>query len=134
MASIGSRFEASRYNLELRLMGGWRDRHWLVAFNPVFGWALSRSQENPRPRSPQLEQSWKVARTVADGVAIGFEYYNDLGPIARFDPASQQGKTLFAAVDVSRGALPFNFGIGRGLNGATDRWTIKAIFEIPFGS
>jgi hypothetical protein len=24
-------------------------------------------------------------------------------------------------------------GIGRGLNEATDKWTVKAIFEIPFG-
>ncbi len=26
----------------------------------------------------------------------------------------------------------FNVGIGRGLTGATDRWTLKTIIEIPF--
>lgn len=28
-------------------------------------------------------------------------------------------------------AWVFNFGIGRGLTRATDRWTLKWIFEVP---
>jgi hypothetical protein len=38
---------------------------------------------------------------------------------------------LFIAADVEVGPLPFNFGIGKGLNGSTDPWTVKMIFEIP---
>lgn len=133
LANTDSKFEAWRHNFELRIMSGWRNEDWLIAFNPVFNWALSKSQQPEiRPRNPQFEQSWKVSRTVAKGVGAGFEYYNEMGPLSHFDPGSQQGKTLYAAVDVTRGPLPFNFGIGRGLNGATDRWTVKAIFEIPF--
>lgn len=30
------------------------------------------------------------------------------------------------------GPLPFNIGIGRGLNVNTDKLTIKLIFDVPF--
>jgi len=33
---------------------------------------------------------------------------------------------------VDREPWVFNLGIGKGLTDATDRWTIKAIFELPF--
>ena len=132
LANTNSKFEAWRHNFELRIMGGWRNKYWLFAVNPVFSWALSSSQETPKPKNPQFAQSYKVARTVVDGVAVGLEYYNEMGSLGSFDPSSQQSKTLYYAVDVTRGRLPFNFGIGRGLTGATDKWTVKAIFEIPF--
>ena len=107
-------------------------KDWLVAVNPVFGWALSSSQIAPRPSSPDFSLGYKVARTVAPEIALGFEYYNDKGAWSRFDPGSAQGKTVFAVLDFGRKPLPFNLGIGRGINGSTDKWTIKAIFEVPF--
>jgi hypothetical protein len=72
-----------------------------------------------------------VARTVWTGTAVGVEYYNDFGRIGQFDPARRQNQQLFAAIDVTHGLIPFNFGIGRGLNDASDEWTVKAILEIP---
>ena len=57
----------------------------------------------------------------------------ELGKLAHFSPQAEQAHTLYLAVDVDRGPVGFNFGIGRGLNSATDKWTVKAIFEIPFG-
>ena len=131
-SDINSKFEASRRNFELRIMSGWRSQDWLVAVNPVFGWALSSSQISPRPSSPDFGMQYKVARSVAQGVAMGFEYYNDMGALRHFDPAGQQSKILYYAIDVTRQPLPFNLGIGRGLNGSSDKWTVKAIFEIPF--
>ncbi len=103
----------------------------MIGVNPVFGWAVSSSQLNPKPQNPDLSMQYKVARTVADKIGVGFEYYNDKGPLNQFDPGGQQAKTLFGTVDFGRGPVPFNFGIGRGLNGATDKWTVKMIFEIP---
>jgi hypothetical protein len=35
-------------------------------------------------------------------------------------------------MDYDRKPWSFNLGIGRGLTTAADRWTIKAIFEVPF--
>jgi hypothetical protein len=34
-------------------------------------------------------------------------------------------------IDVDRGSWAFNLGIGRGFNPATDRWTMKALFDVP---
>jgi hypothetical protein len=33
---------------------------------------------------------------------------------------------------VDREPWAVNFGVGRGLNAATDRWTVKAIVDLPF--
>ena len=33
--------------------------------------------------------------------------------------------------DVDRTPVPFNIGVGYGLTPTADRWTVKAIFDIP---
>ena len=53
------------------------------------------------------------------------ECYAELGRLSNFAPQSQQSHTLFLVVDTHR----FNFGVGRGLNGASDRWTVKGIIS-----
>lgn len=128
-SNIAPRFLGARYNSELRLIGGYRDKDWLAAVNPTYDWALSGGSPQS---SPQFNLGYKLARTLTEGVALGAEYYNDKGRWLHFDPANQQANTLFAAIDIDRKPWIFNFGIGRGLNAATDRWTVKAIFELPF--
>ncbi len=115
--------------LEVRPIAGWRDAHWLVAVNPILGFDFAGPR---RGSSPDFSPSLKVARTVAEGVALGAEYYAELGPVNRFLPRAQQPHSIYLALDADRAPWVFNFGIGRGLNRATDRWTVKAIFEIPF--
>jgi hypothetical protein len=63
---------------------------------------------------------------------VGAEYYGELGKVNRLLPRSEQSHTLYLAVDVDRAPWVFNFGVGRGRNGAADRWTVKAIFDFPF--
>ena len=65
------------------------------------------------------------------GVRAGTEYYAGLGPINHIAPLHEQQHTVFLAFDVDRKPFVFNFGIGRGLTRASDRWTLKWIFEIP---
>jgi hypothetical protein len=55
-----------------------------------------------------------------------------LGRINHLAPLREQQHTVFLVFDVDRKPFVFNLGIGRGLTRATDRWTIKWIFEIPF--
>ena len=131
LSNISSKFEASRHNFELRLMGGYRNKDWLVAVNPVFGWALSPSQENPKAKNPGFSLGYKVSRNVAEGIGLGLEYYNDKGSWNSFDASGRQAKTLYYVLDFGRKPLPFNLGIGKGLNGSTDKWTVKMIFEVP---
>ena len=125
---VAERFEQGRSLWEVRPIIGGRSGAWLVSFNPVVDWALAGPQPGGAPDfSPQL----KIARTVSPGVAVGAEYYADLGRINGWLPADEQSHTLYFALDLERGRWGLNFGIGRGLNDATDRWTVKAIFAIP---
>lgn len=132
LSNIVPKFESSRHNAELRFMLGHRSQDWLFAVNPAFGWALSASQEVPPPRNARFRAGYKVSRTVIEGVAAGVEYYNEKGRWGNFNPGDLQDKTLFLTLDVDRGPLPFNIGIGRGLNANTDKLTIKMIFDVPF--
>ena len=69
---------------------------------------------------------------VAQGLALGAEYYDDIGTLANRLPRDQQDRTLYAVVEVERKSWSLNFGVGRGLTTATDDWTVKAIVGIPF--
>lgn len=130
-AWVSSRLEQATQGIELRPIVGWRDERWLLATNPI----LDFDRAGPdRSWTPAFVPSVKVARTLREGIAAGFEYYGDIGRVNDTLPRAEQSHTLYLAFDVDKGPLPFNFGIGRGLNGSTDRWTVKAIFEIPLGS
>jgi hypothetical protein len=128
LADLERRFDQNRWALELRPIFGWRNQDWLLATNPVLGKALAGPD---RSVSPDFAPSLKAGRRVADGVMLGVEYYLDVGPVSATLPASQQSQSVFLALDVDREPWNFNLGIGRGLNDATDGWTIKAIFEVP---
>ena len=132
ISNIESKFESSRYNGELRFMLGHRSHDWLFAVNPTLGWALSPSQQTPVPQNPRVRVGYKVSRTVLEGIAAGFEYYNEKGRWGSFNPGGEQSKMVFLTLDVEHGPLPFNIGIGRGLNSNSDKLTIKAIFDVPF--
>ena len=129
LGRIGQRFDQSRTNLELRFIGGWKNDSWLLAVNPIFGWALSDGQ---RQRSPEGTISFKVARSVAKDVALGFEYYSGYGKVSRVLPIDERDNTLFLALDYAGKPFAFNFGIGRGQTGVADKWTVKAIIDVPF--
>jgi hypothetical protein len=122
-------FEPETRRLELRPIIGWKNRDWLVATNPVLDWALNGPERGGRPT---FNPSLKVARTVGEGTSLGFEYYTELGRLGRPAPRAERPQTLYVALETSRTPVPLHFGIGRGLNDAADKWTIKAILEFPF--
>jgi hypothetical protein len=129
LSHVGQRFEASRNGVELRPIFGYRNPDWLFVTNPVLGYDLSPGY---RKGGLDFSPAFKVSRTVAQGLAVGIETYSELGKLADMSPRSEQQHTLYATIDVDRAPWVFNFGVGRGLNPATDRWTVKAIFEIPY--
>ncbi len=128
-AQIASNLEESRYAMEVRPIIGYRGSEWLLAANPILGWALTGPDHDGKP---EFTPSAKVACNVAPGIALGAEYYAGLGKINNILPHAAQSHTLYLAIDYDRKPWVFNLGIGRGLTDATDRWTLKAIFEIPF--
>ena len=130
-AWVDDRLDEVTRNFEIRPIVGWQDETWLVAFNPIVEFARTGPSKG---HAPEFNPALKVARTVSEGVMAGVEYYGSLGALNDFEPSGQQRHTLYLALDVERGPWNFNFGVGRGLNSATDKWTVKAIFEIPLGA
>lgn len=115
-------------SFEVRPIAGWRGEQWRIAFNPILGFDLEGPERGMRPG---LAPALKVGHRIAEGIDGGVEYYAELGPVGRFLPRGEQPAAAYLVLDVDRGPWVFQIGIGRGLNGATDRWTVKAIFNVP---
>jgi hypothetical protein len=120
-SSVERRFEQARRTAEFRPIVGYRNSDWLLSFNPIIDTDLAGSQKGQLVFAPAL----KVSRTISDQIAVGMEYYAELGRLSSFAPQSQQSHTLFLVIDTHL----IDFGIGRGLNGASDRWTVKGIIS-----
>lgn len=128
-AKLKPSYSESEYETELRIIIGYHGRDWLLAMNPILTWALSPGY---RGGGPDTMYGWKAGYDVVEGVMVGLEYYQGVGQLSDTLPPSQQDRTLYLVTDVERGPISFNFGIGRGLTDATDRWTVKGIVEFPF--
>jgi len=121
VAFVERKFEEARRTAEIRPIIGYRNAEWLLSFNPIVETDLAGSQKGVLTFAP----AFKVARTVSSRTALGVEYYSELGRLSDLLPRSEQQHTLFLVLDTPR----VNFGIGRGLNAATDRWTVKGIIS-----
>jgi len=121
LSFVERRFEEARRTAEIRPIVGYRDADWLLSFNPIVGTDLAGPQKGVLTFAP----AFKIARSAGGGYALGAEYYAELGRLSHFAPSSEQSHTLYFVLDTQT----VNFGVGRGLNGASDRWTVKAIFS-----
>jgi hypothetical protein len=128
LSRVARKFSESQNAFELRTIGGYRADAWLVAVNPVFGWNLSPGF---RSGTPDFSLGVKATRDVAEKVALGAEYYSEMGTTSHILPLARQANTLYAVIDIAFKSIGINFGIGRGLTGSADKWTVKAIFAIP---
>jgi hypothetical protein len=75
---------------------------------------------------------FKATRKVSETVALGAEYYSELGTTSHLLPSSEQSHTLFAVADIEFHGWSLNFGVGRGLTSAADRYTVKSILGFAF--
>lgn len=121
------RVSESYWGLEIRPILGYRSEDWLVSFNPIMNMDLS----NNVSRAPNFEPGLKVSRKAMEGVNAGFEYYGEFGPLRDPLPADQRAHSLYAVMDVAKGDLDVNFGIGRGFGENPDKWVAKAIVAFP---
>ena len=128
LSHVKAAFEDVQDLLEVRPIVGWRAQGWAVSVNPVVGLPLKPGH---RAGGPDFSPAFKVAREVDEGVMMGVEYYAEVGQFSSLLPYSRQSHTLFLAVDVDRKPFVFNLGLGRALTAPADRWTLKAIFELP---
>ena len=122
------RVSDSAIGLELRPIIGYRDADWLISFNPILDLDLSSGFS----REPKFEPALKVARKAAEGFHAGLEYYGEFGPLHHRLPASERAHYIYAVADVETKSFDINFGIGRGIENASDQWVAKAIISFPF--
>ena len=119
--------EQDPWSTEIRPFLGWKGRWLLVDVNPILGVALSGKDAF----RVALEPAAKVAFDAQLGVAVGVEYYAELGFIDAIRPLQDQAHYLFGVVDVlesygQRSSSPWeiNLGVGGGLGGGADQQLI----------
>lgn len=122
------RVSESDWGMELRPIIGYRTDNWLVSFNPILDMSLS----NNVSREPNFEPALKVTRKVSEGLNAGFEYYGEYGPLHHSLPSNERAHYLYAVADIEKKDFDINFGIGRGIDQASDQWVAKAIIAFPF--
>jgi hypothetical protein len=128
LGRTSKRVTESNMNVELRPIIGWRNDKWLLSFNPIIGAAVSGDAS----REPSFAPAFKVARSVGEGVQVGFEHYADLGGIHHIPAFNQQDHTFYGVVDIETKKFDLNLGIGRGITSASEKWVAKMIVGIPF--
>jgi hypothetical protein len=128
LSANSRRVTEDHYALEMRNIIGWRNSEWLIAVNPILGFALSG--EN-RSEPPDLMLAIKVARQVNDELALGIEHYAGVGPINDTLRSQYNDQTTYLVLDYESKGWGVNFGVGRGSTALADNWVVKAIIGIP---
>ena len=121
-------YEQSRYGVEARFMLGKHIDEWLIALNPILAWPLSQPYADG---NPNFSLDARVSREVTKELALGVEYYSNVGVLNQPINYQNTGQMGFLMAYWEGGPIPFQAGIGRGLSQSSDNWTIKAIFSIP---
>jgi hypothetical protein len=122
---------------------GFAENRWAYEITPILGKELGRVSLFLNPAFERGldagEHEWEfepraqLAYSFGADETIGLEYYSVLGPVAGFDPGSQQRHQLFATgkTEIYSG-VEAGLGIGRGLTGNSDRWVVTTRFELKF--
>jgi hypothetical protein len=125
---IAHRFAEEPWNAELKGIYGFRKGLWLFAVNPNLDWSFSGQTSSP----VGLSINTKVAYKTGANYSLGFEAYNDLGTLNNLGHLSQQSEVLYGVVDAEIKSFDLNFGVGRGLTPASDRWVLKLIVGVRY--
>ena len=125
------KFTTNPWNYELRPIVDKQLGRWYLGFNPV----LEKSLHGEDARRGWLfSPNVKVSATTVSKVALGFEYYGNLGPLTGFDPFKNQEQQIIPTVDLNFGPKwEFNFGVGVGITGSTEHVVAKLILGYRFG-
>jgi hypothetical protein len=134
VGALPGAYAVARYGAELRPIIDLRLRALYISVNPIFDFDF----EGPLAGRPLFEPAAKLAVTLAPNVfSLGVEYYGAIGPVYAPLPASQEVHRLFAVGDLELATkvmkFGLNFGGGYGF-AAGERWIVKAIFSMEFGS
>jgi hypothetical protein len=128
LSRLTKKYSDSPWSTELRLIGGYHAPDWLIGVNPIFAWGLSSGFRG----APDFELVWKAVHRVAGPLSMGLEYYNGYGALSDRLPGPEQDRTLYLVAEYGAKSWSLNFGVGHGLNAASDNVTVKAIVGFAF--
>ncbi len=121
-----SRFSRSRWNVEFRPILGLNLGRWQIMSNPIVGLGMGGKQPDA------FLPANRVFYRVQEDLSLGIETYSDMGSVGHFRRFNQQAHQAFAAVEFTVLGVDVNFGVGRGLTPASDRWMVKTILGVSF--
>jgi hypothetical protein len=130
LALLPDTYDRDRWGSEVRPIVAWQNEDWLFAVNPI----LAQSLGHGAGGGPSFEPAAKIARSLGP-IALGFEYYGTVGPLAAPLPLRDQEHYLYEVVDLLRVfRVEVNVGIGEGLTAASAGIVAKAIAGYTFES
>jgi hypothetical protein len=128
-ALLPQAYDRDRWSAELRPIVAWQNDSWLLAINPIVGQSLAG---DGAADGPSFQPAAKAARTVGP-VALGFEYFGLVGPIASPLPLGEQAHYLYEVVDLlSVEHVELSGGVGEGLTPASAGITLKLVVGYEF--
>jgi hypothetical protein len=120
---------------EFRPILGWTDGTWLLDLNPIFGYALTGPDRFRVDLGPAAKLSWNTQR----GVALGLEWYAEMGFVDALLSPSMQAHWLFGVIDLAdvagkeKGPWELNLAVGGALSSSADQQIlVKAIVGRSF--
>lgn len=120
------RVSETNWNLEFRPILGYKNNDWLISFNPILNTAMSGKNH-----TPEFEPCLKVGYVLRHGFMLGFEDYIGLGPTNNMTNLRQSENIAYLALDIAKGNLDINIGVGYGLSNTNEKGVIKMIFALP---
>jgi hypothetical protein len=120
----GKNWDPRRFTSEIRPIIGLHLHPVDLIFNPI----LDNSWEGG-PKSLEFVPAARIAYNLTSKSALAIEEYSDYGPLRGFLPGGEQAHQIFGVVDHSSKIVDVEFGVGVGVTGATDKWTLKLILS-----
>ena len=114
-------FSDTQWNMEIRPIIGWRKGDYEFILNPIVD--IGFGQNGGAVFAPAA----RFARNFGENLALGIEYYTDLGPLQNWSPFNEQQHNIYAVVDFKIGRFDVNAGVGYGLTPGSDRLMYKMI-------
>jgi hypothetical protein len=124
---VARRVSEQAWTVELRPIAGWRNERWLLAVNPILGFAVGA----PVSSQAELEPAVKLGLSATRALMVGIEHYAGLGSLSALDFRPEQEHVTYVVLDYEGHGLSLNLGVGRGWTDASDGWVAKAI--VGFG-
>jgi hypothetical protein len=125
-----SSFSEDTWTWELRPILDKQLGRWYFAINPAFEKSLHGANSSA---GWDFAPSAKISFEVTKVIALGVEYYTDLGQVGNFSNTNDQQQQIFPTLDLNLSPdWEFNFGVGFGLTRSSDDLVVKLILGRRF--